>query len=239
MKKSVTLSGIGGVGTILTILTWLIAPVEILEYVMNHPKVIIAIIFLLVILISLLLKLLFDKNKETYKTGNIGNKGWKHSVLIIDDDEGILKLIKDQLIGQDLDIVTIPKMGDYRLAAEFEIIISDIYGCTHGLTATSVLNTIKEKYPYKFIIPMSSEPGAIDQNVRLNIDSDIIPKGDYEKLMLQIEHKVKTFKEKLDNVNEHWENTSKYLIDNKKTEKQIEAIKDNYYHFVCRMQNGL
>lgn len=239
LGNNITLSGIGGIGTILTVLTWLINPTEISEYIINYPKVAISIIiFLLVTAIVLLLKILFDKSKDANKIDYEEGKGWKHSVLIIDDDESVLRLINDELHGQGFDIVTISKIEDYRLAAEFEIIISDMYDCSSGTTATSVLNTIKEKYPYKFILPMSHEPGMMGNN-RLNVDSNVILKDNDFNYIGQILDKVYSFKEKLDKVNEHWENVNKFLIDSRKTEKQIEMVKLNYYRFVSKMQNGL
>lgn len=83
---------------------------------------------------------------------------------------------------------------------------------------------------------MSREPGACDG---LDVDSDIVYKDDKYKYLVQLRERITSLANKLDNVDKHWEDVNQALIDKKKSEKQIETIKSNYYLFVNKMQNGL
>lgn len=168
--------------------------------------------------------------QDTYEEGQT----WKHTVLLVDDDPTTLDAIKDELQG--FDVVGISRIDDYRLAAEFEIIVSDIFGCGPSTTVASVLNMIKQKYPYKFVLAMSAQPAACNH---LDTDGEIIFKDDNYKFVISIREKLILLGDKLDCVSEHWEEINRQLQEKKKSPKQIKAIKSNYYRFVNKMQNGL
>jgi hypothetical protein len=229
--------GVGGSGILLALFTWLFNPAEISEVIAAYPKIIIGLVCVLLVIICILSALLV-KHQDT-KIGNSQDlyeegRTWKHTVLIVDDVSSVRAAIKDELQG--FDVVDIERIDDYRLAAEFEIIISDIFDCSPGKTASSVLNTIKNKYPYKYVIPMSGQPGACEG---VDFDSEIIYKDNKYKYVTQIRERIVTLSNKLDDVNKHWESVNSFLVDKKKSEKQIETIKSNYYRFVNKMQNGL
>ena len=237
MNKNLAANSIGS-GALLAFFTWLFNPGEISSFISEYPKIAIGLICILLIVIGCLITLLINnwsKNDsknilDLYEEG----RTWKHTVLIVDDTSSVRAAVKDELQG--FDVVDIERIDDYRLAAEFEIIISDIFDCSPGTTASSVLNTIKQKYPYKFILPMSKEPAAYDG---LDVDSDIIFKDSNYKYLIQLRERVQSLSEQLDDVNKHWENVNATLTAKKKSEKYIETIKSNYYRFVNKMQNGL
>lgn len=83
---------------------------------------------------------------------------------------------------------------------------------------------------------MSGQPGACEG---VDFDSEIIYKDNKYKYVTQIRERIVTLSNKLDDVNKHWESVNSFLVDKKKSEKQIETIKSNYYRFVNKMQNGL
>ena len=148
----------------------------------------------------------------------------------------MFKAIQGELQGYD--VVCLDKIVDYRLAGEFEIIISDIFGCAANQTSTtaSVLNMIKEKYPYKFVLAMSGQPGA---SSKIDADNDIIYKDEFFQYIITIREKVNLLAKRLDNIEQHWANTSLWLTEKNTSETEIETYKSDYYRFICRIQNGL
>lgn len=238
MNKNIAAKSLGGGGALVAFFTWLFDPSEVSTIIANYPKVVLGLFCAFIIITGYLITLLFNKSqgKKSNNLQNLYEEGrtWKHTVLIVDDVASVRAAVKDELQG--FDVVDIERIDDYRLAAEFEIIISDVFDCSPGTTASSVLNTIKQKYPYKFVLPMSREPGACDG---LDVDSDIVYKDDKYKYLVQLRERITSLANKLDNVDKHWEDVNQALIDKKKSEKQIETIKSNYYLFVNKMQNGL
>lgn len=236
-RNNIAIGSITG-GSILGILTWLYNPAEITEFLTDNPKLMILLVCTLVFIIVGLLTLIVGNSKKAagsscsklYEEG----KTWTHTVLIIDDARDVRIKIGEELQG--FDVVCIGRIDDYRLASEFEIIISDIFGCSVGTTAASVLNTIKEKYPYKVVIPMSTEPAACD---RLDADSEPVLKDKNYKFVSKIAHKVRDIGNDLSRANDHWTNVEKRLSSRNYASKDIERIKMNYYRFVNKQQNGL
>lgn len=236
-RNNIAIGSIGG-GGILGIITWLYNPTEITDFLTNNPKFVILLLCVLIFIIVGLLILLFDKGRkgaggrceELYDEG----KTWTHTVLIIDDVKKARALIADELQG--FDVVCIGRIDDYRLASEFEIIVSDIVGCSSGTTAASVLNTIKEKYPYKVILPMSSQPAACDA---LDSDCELMFKDENYKFVPKIADKIHKKGAELNRVNDHWANVEKRLAGKNYTANDIDRIKMNYYRFVNKKQHGL
>ncbi len=164
---------------------------------------------------------LYDKGRE-----------WTHTILVVDDDNYTRKIIKEELQGYD--VVAIERIDDYRLASEFEIIISDIFDCSPGRTASSVLNTIIQKYPYKYIIPISAEPGASEG---LNVGVEIIQKDGNFRYINTLLNRVHFLANELDDANKHWKTVETTLKSNNISVNQLEAIKSNYYRFINRKQH--
>lgn len=240
VNKNIAAGSIGGSGALIAMFTWLFEPNEITNFISSYPKLIIGIVCLLIISVIVLVTLIINsrdvkatKQKNLQQTLYEEGRTWTHTVLIVDDKETDRLAIKDELQG--FDVVDIERIDDYRLAAQFEIIVSDIFDCSPGTTASAVLNTIKQKYPYKFVIPMSAQPGACE---KLDADTDIIYKDDNKKFVTQVRDKVISLSEKLDDVVQHWSDVNNSLISKNKSEKQIEIIKYNYYRFVNMIQNG-
>ena len=239
MKNNMTLDVISG-GGIIAFLTWLFNPAEITDFITNNPKVVIICFIILVCVIFGLIiytrrnpgnRKSADDVKSLYDEG----KTWTHTVLIIDDSEEVRNRIEDELQG--FDVVSIACIEDYRLASEFEIIVSDIFGCSTGSTAASVLNAIKEKYPYKEILPMSAQPAACD---RLEVGNDTILKDlDTYRFIPAIARRIREIGNNLSRVNDHWDDVAKHLKSRNISEKDVERIKMNYYRFVNKKQNGL
>ncbi len=164
---------------------------------------------------------LYDKGRE-----------WTHTILVVDDDNYTRKIIKEELQGYD--VVAIERIDDYRLASEFEIIISDIFDCSPGRAASSVLNTIIQKYPYKYIIPISAEPGASEG---LNVGVEIIQKDGNFRYINTLLNRVHFLANELDDANKHWKTVETTLKSNNISVNQLEAIKSNYYRFINRKQH--
>ncbi len=85
----------------------------------------------------------------------------KYNVLIIDDQDVDLMKIKTELesgINQKkMHGVYINSIPDYRLASDFDIIISDIYGAgSASAESIGALKAVRDAYPYKIVAAMSS-----------------------------------------------------------------------------------
>lgn len=248
-KNAVTTGSIGG-GTLLAVLFWLTNPEEISTFCQNHPKWIFFSIILLCIIIGILIKWLTNSHKEKNDLTNKLNEAVEkthqqniyegakprepHTILIVDDDNKTTKLLKDEL-SQGFDVLTLSRIEDYRFAAEFEIIVSDLLDCSNGLSAEWTLNTIKQKYPYKFVVPMSTQPAACKE---LNADTRIIKKGDAPsdyRFISEVTKTVVSLAKELDNVDQHWNNVYNQLLRENMPEDKIETIKSKYYRFVKNM----
>ena len=181
------------------------------------------------------------KNNEiselNYKIKNISHIDlgtiWAHNVLIIDDEPDIVTNIRRKLQGMNIHVDTALEIPDYRFAADYEIIISDIFQCAPAEESTSVLNTIKEKYPYKFVYAMSIQPAACQG---LDIDGRIIQKDEGYQYVSSIVDLVRDSCKKLNQIDEHWNDVEKKLQIKGLSENLIFNIKSFYYNFVKRMQ---
>lgn len=174
------------------------------------------------------------KDKLDEGVSIIPGQKWQHSVLIIDDDINLANSIKRKLNGTEYHVDTAQQITDYRFAAEYEIIISDVFDCANGEEATSILNTIKKKFPYKFVYAMSCQPAAC---AGLKVDGRIIQKDS------KFQHEVVTIVEEsakqLDKIDNHWNNVERDLKLNKEGDEVIRNLKFFYYNFVKRMQSSL
>jgi hypothetical protein len=181
------------------------------------------------------LKKINELNKVIINDNSFENiNTWRHTVLIIDDKAKVIIDMKNRLDDLACDIVYMSRLDDYRLVENFEIVISDIIGCSKGDDAVETLNTIKEKYPYKFVFAMSSAPAECHG---LKIDGEIIEKDPTGiKYIRNVKELIKSSIAILDNPTEHWENVYHYLVPKYKSRtKKIEIIKKNYVSTLKRL----
>lgn len=205
------------------------------SYIKEWPKTTLFIIVLLSIVSLWFFIYYLRYQKEDSKGITIPSKPWKHSILICDDKAKVLATISDGLKGYDYDYVTLKDLTDYRLAANFEIIIGDIFGIGATDKSVSVLNTIKEKFPYKVVIAMSAS--NMSEFEDLNKDILFVLKDREMKYVKQLRYLIKTYSEELNNVDEHWETTSKQLSSRNVDTKGITAHKNNYYNYINSLTN--
>lgn len=161
---------------------------------------------------------------------------WRHTVLIIDDNAKVIKDVRNRLneFPSDVDIVYMKRLEDYRLVENFEIIISDILKCSPGDNATLLLNTIKERYPYKFVFAMSTTPAECEG---LNIDGDIIQKENTGVQYIKvIKSRIIESIKKLDDPKLHWEQIENtYLKKYANRPKKMELLKNAYITTIRRL----
>lgn len=161
---------------------------------------------------------------------------WRHTVLIIDDSANVIQRIRTRLkeLPSDIDIVYIKRLEDYRMVENFEIIISDILKCSPGDNATLLLNTIKERYPYKFVFAMSTTPAECEG---LKIDGDIIQKENTGVQYINvIKSRIIESIKKLDEPKVYWEYIEDtYLRKFANRPKKIELLKNAYIATIRRL----
>ena len=177
-------------------------------------------------------------NKLLKKTTTFDDLGsWRHTVLIVDDSSKVIKDLKKRLEDIPCDIVYLNRLEDYRLAEDFEIIISDILDCSPGVDAVMTLNIIKKRYPYKFVIAMSSAPAECHG---LEVDGSIIEKNTIGiQYVKEVKNRVLQCIESLDNPKEHWDQVYFSLLSKYKTRtNKIETIKNNYMSTLKRLSNS-
>ena len=199
-----------------------------LAYIIKWPKVI---LFIIVLLTLISLWLYRHNNEDKSQRTSITFKSWKHSILICDDQAKVLATISDGLKGYDYDYVTLKDLSDYRLATNFEIIIGDIFGLGATKDSISVLNTIKEKFPYKVVIAMSAS--TVNESPEdLRKDIPFVQKDREMKYVKDLRDFIKKYSAELDNVDEHWKKTSETLSLRNVDAQMIETHKKNYYNFI-------
>ncbi len=233
-------------GYVFGFLTFVIAiPSMLIDYksllrimAQNAENVINYLILFIIIMICVIIFLgcLLTKNRTDFHLPNSIRR--RHSILIFDDKKVDLNFINDFLQGYGLDYVLLNDIKDYRLAESFEIIIGDILGVgvakdpSLKKNSISILNTIKEKYPYKIVLAMSNLPPTEVQG--LHIDDDIVNKQNKEEFPKVILKLINNYSKILDDVNSHWEQVSKILDSKKISKEEIERIKIEYFQFVKR-----
>lgn len=151
----------------------------------------------------------------------------QHPILIIDDDEQSLKKLKAFIQDTMHNVVSLRDLSDERLVDQFEIIVSDIKGIGSVDDAQNLLNRIKEVYPYKILIPVSSGNTKIE-----NADVETISKdgNHYQKIL----NEVKNFQNILDDPRLHWTEVSLNLQKRRISSERIEKIKEDYITFLTR-----
>lgn len=203
---------------------------SILSLIVTWPK---TVFFIIILLVAISLYLLRNIIENRTQKNEAPFKQWKHPILICDDLKSELATFSDELRGYDLDFVTLKDLSDYRLANSFEIIVSDICGLGAGRTTIPVLNTIKEKFPYKMIIAMSSVEGLHDD---LRKDIRFVPKDREKKYVKDILKQIIEYSAELDDVDKHWSNTYESLMTSKADPEMIAKHKKRYYDYVSYLQ---
>ena len=222
-------------GFVIAIPSWAIDYKSVLESMVQYAgNVITYLILFIVFLFCVIIFLCYQSTKNRSEFHLPNNDRRRHSILIFDDKNVDLQLINDYLNGYDLDYVLLKDITDYRLAESFEIIIGDIFGLGAGKNSISILNTIKEKYPYKIVLAMSNVPSQI---YGLNIDDKIVNKQNRENYPKDIYELIRNYSLKLDNANDHWKHVSSILIGNNISEKEIKRIEFEYCQFIKRKRH--
>lgn len=163
-------------------------------------------------------------------------RSWRHTVLIIDDSAKVIKDLKKRLEDIPCDIVYLNRLEDYRLAEDFEIVISDIVDCSPGVDAVMTLNVIKKRYPYKFVIAMSGTPAECHG---LEVDGSIIEKNTIGiQYVKEIKDRILQCIDILDSPKEHWDQVYYSLLSKYRTRiNKIETIKSNYIATLKRLSD--
>lgn len=190
------------------------------------------IIFFTIILsvLIMLIGILVDIKKNN--SIKIDKSRTKHPILIFDDEKRCLRDIMNKLAGSQFDIVTVRDISDYRLAENFDIIIGDLkkVGPISSDNSIAVLNAIKEKYPYKVVIAMSS--GVRPKSNELLVDH-FISKENRDEYPEEIRRKIMEYSSQMDNIDNHWEATKVKLKAKGIHSEQIDRFKREYYT-ICR-----
>ena len=227
-------NNIGSWASIIALIIVIVGWDFLTNLVKNYPRESLVVIFVLVISVMIIVGMFFQKRRDHKKTHPKYDKPtkWKHSVLIIDNDEHFLSGLEDYLLGnldQDrVDLVCISRIPDYRLADSFEIIISDIVGAGYGTReAISSMKAIKNAHPYKIVATMSeAKPSSTDGVFSVF----------FAKKKKSFNNDIKEFIEKsfdnLEQVNTYWGEIETKLKKNHMTQKEIDVIRDDYYHFI-------
>lgn len=164
---------------------------------------------------------------------------WKHSVLIVDDDDVFLSKVEEYLSekmdASKLDLVSVNRIVDYRLAEDFEIVIGDLVGTGSGAKQSiAILNAIKSLYPYKVVVAMSKTPSLGSD---LKIDGKVLNKSQKKQIFADIKKTIEDAGQKLDCAASHWKSVSAELESQHVPKEDIDKKKENYCHFVARKQS--
>lgn len=210
--------------SIITILTFKVNDVFV-AWIQENPKFTLSVIVLLVVTIGVLVLFFRDDYERPFKH-NLNKTKIKHSILIFDDKSICIKEIMNVLAGYHFDTVYVRDISDYRLAENFDIIIGDIYGvgATMANNSIAVLNSIKEKYPYKTVIAMSN----MGRDKSLLVD-DFVSKENRDEYPKEILEKIKEYSKKMDNINDHWKATEIKLNEKGLKPEQIKQFKNEYF----------
>ncbi len=211
----------------------------------DNPVVALLVIVVLALAIFFLVAYMWSgaEGKENKKSRIPPYLQWKHSILIIDDDDGqtpgkgdfLLRLksyLEENIDESRRDLVCINNITDYRLAEHFEIIISDLVGTGAGARrAIATLNAIKSAYPYKIVRAISTTPSLGDN---LRIDEGAVLSKKSKEIFSKIKKLIEEVYEELDYVDQHWQKVQTQLEAKHVPIAEIEKQKDNYYQFVLR-----
>lgn len=158
----------------------------------------------------------------------------KYNVLIIDDQDVDLMKIKTELesgINQKkMHGVYINSIPDYRLAEDFDIIISDIYGAGSGSKESiGALKAITDAYPYKIVAAMSS---VTKQETRAKFNGTFLSKRKKNEIKDFVENSI----ERLDNLEAFILSVEASLKENGLNEEEIKTKREEYLDFLERMK---
>ena len=173
----------------------------------------------------------FDNQKKVKELPNDMKR--KCRVLIVDDNDTALKEIETELesgISQKkMHLVSINRIPDYRLTADFDIIISDIYGAGSGAKESiGALKAIKEAFPYKIVAAISQNT---DKETKSKLDVVLSKKKKNE-----IKDFVETSIKKLDNLEEFIKDVEYELEKRGVKNEDIEIKREEFLDYLERMK---
>lgn len=216
----------------------------IIDLIISYPSgVLILISVLFVLSMGFIVGLVSNMRKdEQVNCWSVQNKRWKHPVLIVDDDIEYLAILEDALkskINQGMvDILYITSLPDARLVKEFEIIISDVIDNLFRKErhSTGVLKEVKDKYPYKIVIPMSTLPETIRKEDLYLFDENVICKPQNQNINEEfVNHMVGIIEEnckKLEKIDKYWEKTEERLKQQNVNDYEIKTKRQEYYSYI-------
>ena len=157
----------------------------------------------------------------------------KCRVLIVDDNDTALKEIETELesgISQKkMHLVSINRIPDYRLAADFDIIISDIYGADSGAKESiGALKAIKEVFPYKIVAAISQNT---DKETKSKLDVVLS-----KKKKNVIKDFVETSIKRLDNLETFIQGVELELKDKGLNDEEIKTKREEFLDYLERMK---
>lgn len=170
---------------------------------------------------------------DTYITDGTINQSGKFSIMFVDNDPS--DRIKGQRILEDYpQKAVLPDLPDIRLVEDFDLIICDIKGVgripaegnrSKDKKADSLLKQIKEFYPYKYVIAISSDPGSLSE-VENIADKTVVkfPESFAKTLETAIQAGIK----EMSLPQSYWEKIEKQLADHHTPEKRILNYKQAY-----------
>jgi hypothetical protein len=157
----------------------------------------------------------------------------KCRVLIVDDNDTALKEIETELesgISQKkMHLVSINRIPDYRLAADFDIIISDIYGAGSGARESiGALKAIQDAFPYKIVAAISQNT---DKETKSKLDI-VLSKKKKNEIKDFIEASLK----RLDNLEAFIKDVEHELDKRGLKNEDIEIKREEFLDFLERMK---
>ena len=148
----------------------------------------------------------------------------KIPILIIDDDQNHLYLMKGVFEGLGYDLAVSRNLDDIRLVESFAIIVSDIMNVSLSSSpinnhSEELLAEIERKFPYKRIIRVSTKPGS----------GIIFKDSGYEK---KVKQEVDNFVKEMMAPRKYWDAISSGLRSRGIEEKAIDEAKKGFVSFL-------
>ena len=184
--------------------------------------------WLLVVLISAWISMVFffwranERREKKLPEGLLSNV--KIPILIIDDDQNHLYLMKGVFEGLGYDLAVSRNLDDIRLVESFAIIVSDIMNVSLSSSpinnhSEELLAEIERKFPYKRIIRVSTKPGS----------GIILKDSGYEK---KVKQEVDNFVKEMMAPRKYWDAISSGLRSRGIEEKAIDEAKKGFVSFL-------
>lgn len=188
------------------------------------------IIILSVLCLSLFVGILVSLKQDSIPLVNDSVKQ-KHPILVIDDEKTYLKKAVAKIKEQGYDaVVGINNLVDSRLVDAFEIIVSDINGIGSLKEAKDLLEAIHKKYPYKIIIPISTD------SYKIHVGEQLIIKDGAE--LSEIIKKINAKIDLINNTELFWKSVEYMCEEWKMSKNEIEKRKKAFIHYLNGLNGG-